>query len=247
MEWIMVGLGIVIILLIIRTFMSTQRAGCRVTVTHQSVLGRKMQLWCHKYITRRSTKHKLQEWTKNWILAWVKWFRILTSSGHGASSCNLDPGAVWMPQFPPSAVIRNESSRIKVKKLEKFCGKINTAVCKLFSMNAQTLVSPSFLSNTFFLLPAPALRPLWERNGSPSIKMEKLKIFYDKIRLTGCIWFSLKAPSTETLLSHLFLGEYLFLRPRPIGARDSHNTLDLRWGCKKRISSSMQTGLVRLT
>ena len=43
------------------------------------------------------------------------------------------------------------------------------------------------------------------------MKGEKVEIFWNKISLTGGKWSSLKAPSTETLVSHPFLGESLFL------------------------------------
>ena len=38
--------------------------------------------------------------------------------------------------------------------------------------------------------------------GAPSIKIRKAEQFWNKISLTGCKWYSLNAPSTETHVSH---------------------------------------------
>ena len=47
------------------------------------------------------------------------------------------------------------------------------------------------------------LLALWgNKNWLPSMKWKKLKIFQNKIGLKGCKWSSLKAPGTETPLSH---------------------------------------------
>ena len=46
------------------------------------------------------------------------------------------------------------------------------------------------------------LLALWgNKNGLPSMKVKKLKNFQNKYHLTGCKWFSLNAPGTETLVS----------------------------------------------
>ena len=61
---------------------------------------------------------------------------------------------------------------------------------------------------------------LWgNKNGLPSVKVKKWKKFQNKIGLKGCKWSSLKAPGTETPLSHPFLelGEFPFLIISPLG------------------------------
>ena len=47
--------------------------------------------------------------------------------------------------------------------------------------------------------------------GAPSIKIRMMGNFRDKISLMGCKWSNSNAPSTETAVSHQFLGESLFL------------------------------------
>ena len=47
------------------------------------------------------------------------------------------------------------------------------------------------------------LLALWgNKNGLPSMKVKKLKIFQNKMGLKGCKWSSLNAPGTETPLPH---------------------------------------------
>ena len=82
----------------------------------------------------------------------------------------------------------------------------------------QALKSPclsQFLSCLNFLFPV-----LWgSRNWPPSIKVKKLKIFWDKMGSKGCKYSSLNAPGTETPLSHpiLKLDEFSLLHISPLG------------------------------
>ena len=57
--------------------------------------------------------------------------------------------------------------------------------------------------------PAPFFLPL-SGIGPPSMKGKKLESFWNKIRLTGCIWSSLNALGSETPVSHLLLGDSIF-------------------------------------
>ena len=57
------------------------------------------------------------------------------------------------------------------------------------------------------------LLALWgNKNGLPSMKVQKLNIYKNKSDSTGCKWPSLNAPGTEAPLSHpiLKLGEFPF-------------------------------------
>ena len=60
------------------------------------------------------------------------------------------------------------------------------------------------------------------------MKGKKVKIFWNKISLTGCKWSSLKAPGSETPVSHSLLSESLF----PIFSPCSF-LLSPLWGNKK--------------
>ena len=55
------------------------------------------------------------------------------------------------------------------------------------------------------------LLDLWgNKNWLPSMKVEKLEIFQNKVGLKGCNWSNLNAPGTETPVSHPFVGRILF-------------------------------------
>ena len=61
---------------------------------------------------------------------------------------------------------------------------------------------------------------LWgNKNGLPSMKVNKLEKFQNKMGLKGCKWSSLNAPGTETPQSHPYweLGEFLFPIIGPLG------------------------------
>ena len=61
---------------------------------------------------------------------------------------------------------------------------------------------------------------LWgNKNGLPSMKVNKLEKIQNKMGLKGCKWSSLNAPGTETPLSHPFLelGEFPFSKISPLG------------------------------
>ena len=53
--------------------------------------------------------------------------------------------------------------------------------------------------------PFPLLAPWGNKNWPPSMKMKKLKIFWNKTGSMGCKWSSLNAPGTENPLSHSIL------------------------------------------
>ena len=102
---------------------------------------------------------------------------------------------------------------------------IRYTYCKLISYDAKTsnprcaLFHPSLgdcnWRNSIFSLLA-----LWShKNWPPSIKMEQIENFLNKMGLRGCNWSSLNAPATENLLSHslLKLGDFPFLTISPLG------------------------------
>ena len=68
---------------------------------------------------------------------------------------------------------------------------------------------------------------LWgNKNWPPSMKVKKLKIFWDKMGSKGCKWSSLNAPGTQSPLSHpiLKLDEIPFLHKELIVVRQSLTT-----------------------
>ena len=78
------------------------------------------------------------------------------------------------------------------------------------------------------------LLALWgNKNWPPSMKVKKLKIFWDKMGSKGCKWSSLNAPGTQTPLSHpiLKLDEFPFLHISPLGKVQLF--LARLLGCKK--------------
>ena len=92
--------------------------------------------------------------------------------------------------------------------------------CKWSRLNApgyKNLRSHPFLELGEF--PFLIIRPLGNKNGLPSMKVQKLKIYQNKSDSTGCKWPSLNASGTETPLSHQFLelGEIPFLIISPLG------------------------------
>ena len=52
--------------------------------------------------------------------------------------------------------------------------------------------------------PFPLLALWGNKNWPPSMKVKKLKIFWNKMGSMGCKWSSLNAPGTESSLSHSF-------------------------------------------
>ena len=77
------------------------------------------------------------------------------------------------------------------------------------------------------------LLALWgNKNGLPSMKVKKLVKFQNKMGLKGCKWSSLKAPGTQTSLSHsLFELAYLpFLSISPLGVISNGRPV---WKCNK--------------
>ena len=52
------------------------------------------------------------------------------------------------------------------------------------------------------ILPTPIIGLWGNKNGLPSMKVQKLKIFQNNIGLKGCKLSSLNAPGTESLVSH---------------------------------------------
>ena len=53
--------------------------------------------------------------------------------------------------------------------------------------------------------PFPLLALWGNKNWPPSMKLKKLKIFWNKMGSMGCKWSSLNAPGTENPLSHSIL------------------------------------------
>ena len=110
-----------------------------------------------------------------------------------------------------------------MRKLEIFWNKISSTGCKRSSLDApgtETHVSHQLLDESLFLFFL-SLGYGVIRNGSFSIKMRKLEVFWNQISSTGCKWSSLDAPGTDSPVSHPFLGESLFL-------------ISSLWGNKKR-------------
>ena len=74
-----------------------------------------------------------------------------------------------------------------------------------------------FWVNPFFSFPAPALPvSVAIDNWTPSMKIKKMEIFWNKISSTVCKWSSLNAPGTETPVSQPLLSESLFSYPAPL-------------------------------
>ena len=67
--------------------------------------------------------------------------------------------------------------------------------------------------------PFPLLALWGNKNWPPSMKVKKLKIFWEKMSPKGCKWSSLNAPGTENPLSHpiLKLHEFPFPTIGPLG------------------------------
>ena len=79
----------------------------------------------------------------------------------------------------------------------------------------QALKVTTLIQLLSWVIPHCPLLALWgNKNWPPSMKVEKLEKFFNKMGLMGCKWSSLNAPGTETPLSHsvLELGEF----PSPI-------------------------------
>ena len=110
--------------------------------------------------------------------------------------------AFWVNKnWPPS---------MKVKKLKFYGNKSGSKGCKWSSLNAPGTENP--LSHPLLGLedfPFPYISPilaLWgNKNRPPSMKVEKLKKFQNKMGLKGCYWSSLNAPGTQSCLSHSIL------------------------------------------
>ena len=65
----------------------------------------------------------------------------------------------------------------------------------------------------------PLLALLGNKNWPPSMKVKKLKIFWNQMGVMGCTWSRLNAPGTENPLSHpiLKLDEFPFPIISPLG------------------------------
>ena len=128
----------------------------------------------------------------------------------------------WMKYFLPCSapatsplplfgVIDNWTPSMKVKKFENFGDKISSTGCKWSSLNVPSTENPvshPVLSESLFPFSVPLTGVI--DNWTPSMKVKKFEIFWDKISSTGCKWSSLNAPSTETPVSHPILCESLF-------------------------------------
>ena len=67
--------------------------------------------------------------------------------------------------------------------------------------------------------------------GSPSIKLRMMENFGRKMTSIGCKWSSFNAPGIETLVSHPFSGESLFLIYR------SHSQKTIERGCAEQCNN----------
>ena len=108
-------------------------------------------------------------------------------------------------QLPLLALWGNKNwlPSMKVKKSEKFQNKMGLKECKWSSLNipgTETLLSHPILKLDEPPLP---LLALWgNKNWPPSMKVKKLKIFWDKMGSKGCKWSSLNAQGTGNPLPH---------------------------------------------
>ena len=68
-------------------------------------------------------------------------------------------------------------------------------------------------------MPFPPIGPLGNKKWPPSMKVNKLGNFLNKMSLKGCKWSSMNVPGTETPLSHslLELDECSFPNIGPLG------------------------------
>ena len=117
-------------------------------------------------------------------------------------------------------VIRIRPPSIKVEKLEISQDKMGSKDCKWSSLNAPGTENP--LSHPVLKLdefPFPIIGLWGNKNQPPSMKVKKLKIFWNKMGSMDCKWSSLNAPGTQTPLSHpiLKLGEFPFPIISPLG------------------------------
>ena len=85
---------------------------------------------------------------------------------------------------------------------------------------AQALKVAPLIQFLSWVIPHLPLLALWgNKNWPPSMKVQKLKMFHNKMGSMGSKWSSLTAPGTKVLLSHLILklDEFPFLHISPLG------------------------------
>ena len=98
---------------------------------------------------------------------------------------------------------KNWLPSMKEKKLKNFWDKSSLTGCKWSSLNAPGTESPlSYLGWENSIFSFSAFLSLDNKNWIPTMKVEKLENFQNKIGLTGCKWSSLNAPGTETPQSY---------------------------------------------
>ena len=120
--------------------------------------------------------------------------------------------ALWgNKNWPPS---------MKMEKVKNCRNKMGLKGCKWSSLNAagtQTPLCHSILELRFSLF---SVLALWgNKKWPPSIKVQQMENFKNKMGLKGCKWSSLNAPGTQTPLSHslLELANLPFLSISPLG------------------------------
>ena len=112
------------------------------------------------------------------------------------------------------------TTQYESQELENVQNKIGSMGCKCFSLNApgtETLCGIHIGSWENYPFP---LLALWgNKNGLPSRKVKKLKIFKNKIGSTGCKRSCLDAQGTQTPLCYPYwkLEEFPFLIISPLG------------------------------
>ena len=112
-------------------------------------------------------------------------------------------GRTPFSHYCPSGGNKNWPPSMKVKKLKILWNKMGSMGSKWSSLNTPGTENP--LSHSILKLdesPFPIISPLGYKNWPPSMKLKKLKIFWNKIGSMGCKWSSLKAPGIETPFSH---------------------------------------------
>ena len=120
--------------------------------------------------------------------------------------------ALWgNKNWPPSMKV----TRLKISTTKEVQRDANGPVWMPQALETLCLIHFLGWKNSLFPLLA-----LWgNKNWPPSMKVKKLKIFWDRMSSKGCKWSSLNAPGTENPLSHqvLELGEFPFSIISPLG------------------------------
>ena len=172
-----------------------------------------------------SQRLDVQGSAKRWTLGWVN---NTGKAGRGDKHQQEQNPPNLAPTFLPSRVevfCKWDSDpsgseiytyyRLQMVLVERHTYMFHHASLGWMSQALNPLCSIRFLSWVKFLF---WLLALWDKkNGLPSMKVQKLKIYQNKSDSTGCKWPSLNAPSTPLFHPSLEFGEFPFLIIGPLG------------------------------